>query len=402
MLKPYQAKIAIARHCCAIANIGASWEECWQGLLAGAQTFTHGRDILPGWPDSPPLAAILRFPGLAGQPAFSERTDRLARIVGEQMRNAVARWMQSNPDARLSLMVATSHGNPGPLSEVAEAHTSEPPAAIDNPAIWEGLVVDNLVREVNRGLGQQLPGETTSAACASSLVTLSYAADRIHAGFSDAVLVVGIDTLSRVASVGFNNIGAMSRSGCRPYDRNRDGTTVGEGAVAILLARSDLLDPADIWATIDGTAVYCDAAHMVEPNPVGVASVVDQALQQAGVAADEVAAIFWPGTGTRQNDKTEAAVSQIVFGDRSPLCTSTKGSLGHTMGASGGFNVLAACQALQEQRIPHVTGTTEPEYGNLHLALDRPQPFRPGPILVTALGFGGINAAVCIQPPEVS
>jgi 3-oxoacyl-[acyl-carrier-protein] synthase II len=266
-------------------------------------------------------------------------------------------------------------------------------------AIWEGVVVDNLVREVNAGLGRELPGVTMSAACASSLVAVSYAADRINANLSDAVLVVAIDTLSRVASVGFNNIGAMSQQGCRPYDRQRDGTTVGEGAVAMFLSKGGLFAERDVWGLIAGTSVFCDAAHMVEPNPIGVASVVQSALQQALLQPSDVRGIFWHGTGTRQNDKTEASVAKIVFGDEPPLCTSTKGALGHTMGASGGFNVLAACEAIRQKIMPHVVGTHDPEYENLNLVLNQPRPVTPGPMLVTALGFGGINAAVVILPP---
>lgn|GEM_PF-1915413 len=400
MTKNYQQPIALSKQCCAIANIGNTWVECWEALLSGKSMFSQGADIIPGWPDSPPLSAILNFPGLDGQPPFSQRTDVLARIVGQQMRGAVDQFLAAHPAATISLIVATSHGNPGPLSEIANVHCAGGDMSAIDASIWEGVVVDNLVKEVNAGLCRELPGVTMSAACASSLVATSYAADRVNAGLCDAVLVVAIDTLSRVASVGFNNIGAMSQQGCRPYDKQRDGTTVGEGAVAMFLCKDGLLAEQDVWGLIAGTSVFCDAAHMVEPNPIGVASVVQSALQQALLQPTDVRGIFWHGTGTRQNDKTEAAVAKIVFGDRSPLCTSTKGSLGHTMGASGGFNVLAACEAIRQKILPHVVGTSDPEYDNLNLVLNQPHPVTPGPMLVTALGFGGINAAVVILPPR--
>lgn len=400
MIDGYRLPVSISRHCCAIANIGNTWDACWQSLMEGKRIFSRGARIIPGWPESPPLSAILDFPGIDGQPPFSERTDVLARIAGAEMRAAVDTFVNQHPDQNLSLIVATSHGNPGPLSQVADArHAGTDPSTIA-PCIWEGLVIDHLVREVNAGLGRQLPGVTMSGACASSLVAISYACDRINAGLSDAVLVVAIDTLSRVASVGFNNIGAMSQEGCRPYDKARDGTTVGEGAVAMLLTRSGLLPDDDVWGAIAGTSVFCDAAHMVEPNPVGVASVAQTAMEQAMLQPSDIRGIFWHGTGTRQNDKTEAAVADIMFGKKSPLCTSTKGSLGHTMGASGGFNIFAACDANRKKLFPHVAGTTDPEYDNLTLALHQPHPIRPGPMLVTALGFGGINAAAVILPAK--
>lgn len=400
MIKSYQQPIELSQHCCAIANVGNTWTECWDALLAGRRVFSRGAELIPDWPESPPLSAILSFPGLDSPPPFSQRTNILARIAGQQMRTVVDEFLTAHPTATMSLIVATSHGNPGPLSEIANAHCGIGDMSAIDASIWEGVVVDNLIKEVNAGLARELPGITISAACASSLVAVSYAADRINANLCDAVLVVAIDTLSRVASVGFNNIGAMSQQGCRPYDRQRDGTTVGEGAVAMLLTKGGLLAEHDVWGLIAGTSVFCDAAHMVEPNPIGVASVVQGALQQALLQPSDVHGIFWHGTGTRQNDKTEASVAKIVFGDKSPLGTSTKGSLGHTMGASGGFNVLAACEAIRQKMLPPVVGTTDPEYDNLNLVLNQPHPVTPGPMLVTALGFGGINAAVAIMPPR--
>ncbi|MFC4274391.1 beta-ketoacyl synthase N-terminal-like domain-containing protein [Achromobacter aloeverae] len=402
MMTSYPQSIAVSRQCCAIANIGSSWDECWNQLLAGRRAFSRGADLIAGWPDSPPLAAITTFPGQAGPPPYARRTDWLARLVGEQMRAPVDDLAHAHPAATLSLIVATSHGNPGPLSAIADAEHARVDRSKITQALWEGLVVDKLVREVNAGLGRELPGVTISGACASSLVAISYAADRIGAGLSDAVLVVAIDTLSRVASVGFDNIGAMSRLGCRPYDKRRDGTTVGEGAAAVLMARPELLPREDRWGAVAGTAVHCDAGHMVEPSPAGMSRVMQGALQQARLLPVDVQGVFWHGTGTRQNDKTEAEASRMVFGERSPPCTSTKGSLGHTMGASGMFNVLAACEALSRGVLPHIAGTDDPEYGNLDLVLHQPRPVASGPMLVTALGFGGINAAVTLLPQETS
>jgi len=399
-LKKYEEiSVAISKKCCAIANLGTTWEECWEGLVAGKVAFVRGNSIIPRWPDGPPMSVILKFPGQHGQPSFSQRTDILARIIGEQMRHSMNDFIAAHPDAKISLIVATSHGNPGPLSELVDIIHSQGITLKIQTSTWLGIVVDNLVKEVNIGLGRQLPGITISAACASSLVAISHATDRINAGMCDAVLVVGIDTLSRVASVGFNNIGAMSKQGCRPYDKKRDGTTVGEGAVALFLSKENLLSPPDVWGLVRGSSVFCDAAHMVEPNPVGIAKTIYGALQQGSITADHVHGIFWHGTGTRQNDKTEAEASKIIFGNNSPLCTSTKGSLGHTMGASGGFNVLAACETIHRELMPHVAVTDDVEYDNLNLALHRPCPVASGPMLVTALGFGGINAAVLISPP---
>ncbi len=142
--------------------------------------------------------------------------------------------------------------------------------------------------------------------------------------------------------------------------------------------------------------MYCDAAHLVEPNAQGVAQVIHAALDQARVETKDVRAVYWHGTGTRQNDAREAEVSQIIFGEKSPPSTSTKGNLGHTMGASGGFNVMAACETLARGVVPPVAGTEDLEYPNLDIVLGAAREVEPGPVLITALGFGGINAAVVL------
>lgn len=399
MPKKYNAPIDIGIQCSAIANLGSTWEQCWQGLLKGERPLSVGSEVIPEWPESPRVAAILDFGHFRGQPAFSERFAELIRCVGLDLKGAVDEIVQDTPGARVSIILASSAGDPGPLSAIVDAaFRKDGPSEVITPKILEGVLGGTWAQPLNKALGRDYPAVCIFGACASSLVAVSYAADRIDAGLSDVVLLVALDTLSRVASIGFMNVGANAATGALPYDKARTGTTVGEGAVGIILARKGLLRTEKVAAHVAGTAVYCDAAHMVEPNPVGVASVVTGALEQAGLKPADIKGVYWHGTGTRQNDKTEAAVSTMVFGEMSPPCTSTKGALGHTMGASGGFNVLSACKSLATGLMPPVAGTSEPEYPNLDLALFRPREVQRGPMLVTALGFGGINAATVIIP----
>jgi 3-oxoacyl-[acyl-carrier-protein] synthase II len=398
MIKGYSEQIAIMRQCYAIANIGSSWPDCWDGLLLGKRIFSYGNEIFSDWPDTPPLAAIAPFPGMDEQPRYELRARTLANLAGQKMKGVVDGFYLRHPQGRLTIIVASSHFDPGPLSTIVDRQYSNPDDSDIPSDSWKGVLAIRLTEAVNAGLQRRLPATNVSAACASSLVALSYAADRISSGLCDGVLLVGIDVLSRVASVGFSNLGAMSARGCIPYDVARDGTTVGEGAVAMLLARRDHVDDSDIYGFVGGTATYCDAAHMVEPNPEGVSKAILAAFEQARLQPKDIRGIFWHGTGTRQNDKTEAAVAQLVFGDKSPSGTSTKGSLGHTMGASSGFNILAACEANRQGLLPHVAGTVNPEHTNLSLVLGHPKSIEPGPMLITALGFGGINAAAVIYP----
>ncbi|MBK6616484.1 beta-ketoacyl synthase N-terminal-like domain-containing protein [Ottowia sp.] len=393
--------IDIGKACCAISNLGSNWDQCWEGLLQARRPFSVGSDVIPDWPVCPPISAILNFGHHDGQPAFSQRFAVLAECVGIEMKPVIDALLARSPELRISIIIASSAGDPGALSALVDAEFS--PKGPSEPITGEvltGLLGGDWAAPLNKALGRTFQAVGVFGACASSLVGMSYTADRINAGLSDVVLLVAMDTLSRFASIGFTNIGANAAGGSIPYDKARDGTTVGEGAICLLLARNGVLEAADVMGRVAGTAVYCDAAHMVEPNPVGVASVVTGAIEQAGLGAADIKGVYWHGTGTRQNDKTEAAVSSIVFGAMSPPCTSTKGSLGHTMGASGGFNLLSACKSFETGLMPPVAGTKDPEYDNLDLVLGQPREIALGPILVTALGFGGINSAAILLPPN--
>lgn len=396
MVKPYSSKIAVANTCTAISNISRTWEECWNSLLSGDIIFLPGDGISPLWPKTAPVSMLEERAGWKEQPAFLYRFKTLMQMAGGDMRGLIDDIESRNKGVRINVIIATCHSDPGPLTTLVNHSTGVTQGIPEDT--WQMLLKTGFASYLAESLGRNLPVSIVSSACASALVATSYGSDLINAGMTDAVLIVALDGMSRVAAAGFQNIGAMAKSGCMPYDVNRTGTTVGEGAVSYLIGREELLLPEQVYGHIAGTSIFCDAAHIVEPNPEGVRSVLQEALDQAEVAPAQVAGIYWHGTGTKHNDKTEATVSQLLFGDKSPPCTSTKGSLGHTMGASGAYNVLAACETNKCGKMIHVASLKELEYPNLDVVQGGPRQVTPGPVLVTALGFGGINAAVVVTP----
>ena len=396
MVKPYSCKIAIATTCTAISNISRTWEECWEALCAGESLFNTGESVTPHWPQSAPLAIIGERGGWKEQPEFAFRFKTLLQTVGHDMRGLLDELESRNKGIRTHAIIATCHSDTGVLSTMVNFYTGVSSSMPEE--IWDMLQNSGFAGWLNEGLGRKLPISVVSSACASSHVAASYGADMIDAGLCDAVLVVALDGMSRMAVAGFHNIGAMAKSVCMPYDVNRTGTIVGEGAVGFLLANETLLKPEQVYGRIAGTSIFCDAAHIVEPNVEGVRSVLQEALDQAVVAPESITGIYWHGTGTKHNEKVEAEVSYLLFGDLSPPSTSTKGNLGHTMGASGAFNILAACESNKSGKMPHVCFLKDLEYPNLDVVRDAPRQVKPGPILVTALGFGGINSAVVVTP----
>lgn len=369
-------------------NHGWGWPVCRRAIADVRPCFRPPSDFVSGWPtDGPPVAAIADWPDVP--PPFDRRLYVLVESLARATANSLAELRSRHPNLRLSLTLATSHNEPGPVTTLVEAGSYDSTVA---PAVWSALMSDRLVSAACAGLGMNLPAHTVSAACASALVALGQARERILAGMVDVVVIIAADSLSRIAYTGFRRIGALSQTACRPFDANRDGTTIGEGGAVLVALRTDLVTADELMATVDGFATNCDARHLVEPSVDGLEEVLHGAL--GAMAPEKVGGVFWHGTGTRQNDATEAEAARRVFGTAIPPGTSVKGIFGHTMGASSAFSILAAGDALASGFVPVVAGLERPDFTDLNLVKDNPLPLRSPSALVVALGFGGVNAAL--------
>ena len=352
--------------------------------------------MVSDWPDDVPVACLPWWP--AGS-SLKGRARSLAHEIGADARVIYDDLLRKNRDIRLSVIVATSHGESNAISQFAE-HTVGRSSEDVDPRAAEAILFDGLLAGFMEGIGVHIPGTTISAACASSCVATGLAAERIRAGFCDACFVVSLDVLSRVAHAGFRQIGAMSPIGCRPFDRCRDGTTIGEAGTVFLVAGEEIKLPSEAHAAVRvrGFGQACDARHAVEPTTRGIADAARHALDEARCAPTEVSAVYWHGSGTIQNDRAEAEAACQLFGSEVPPGTATKGAFGHTMGASAALSILAAAETIAAHTLPPVAGLEEPEYPQLRMATDQPMQVDPGPVLVVALGFGGINSALLLGP----
>lgn len=373
--------------------LGSTWTQSWEGLARGQQSLCSGQDRFPDWPDATPIAC---FDQTILPDQLHARAPRLARLLGEAAREPHQRLQEANPGIQTGVVIATSHGDSHAASETSEALSRH--SSIDAETATS-IVQDTLYTAFIEGLQSFLPGMTISAACASAGIGLGLAASRIREGALDACFLVSLDVQSRIAHAGFRQLGAMAAGGCKPFDRDRDGTTIGEAGAFMLLSRADVVAPADRRRAVRlaGFGQSCDARHSVEPSVEGLHAAIAKALAQAGVRAEDIAAVFWHGTGTLQNDRTEAEVARLLFGDRTPPGTSVKGAFGHTMGASAALSVLAATEALFLGTLPPTVGLAVPAFEHLRIVQDGPQAIAPGPVLVVALGFGGINAALVLD-----
>jgi 3-oxoacyl-[acyl-carrier-protein] synthase II len=374
-------------------SAGDDWPGSWWALVQGRRRFESPKRSIASWPDDAPAACLESWPhGLK----LSGRATTLARVLGRDAGPVCEELQRANPGLRLTVLVASSHGETYSVSEFAEYFTGKAPAP--GPSASETILCDGLLPAFLDGLGTAWPAATISAACASACVATGLAAGRIRAGACDACVVVSLDVLSRVAHAGFQQIGAMSSGGCRPFDRGRDGTTIGEaGAVALLVGEGVEPPVSRRWMVeVLGFGQSCDARHPVEPSAEGIAQSLDRALAGAGRAPSSLAAVYWHGTGTVQNDRAEAEAARRVFGADAPAGTSTKGVFGHAMGASAALSILAAAETITTRLLPPVAGLEEPEFPHLNLSAGRPAEVGDGPVAVVSLGFGGINAALLL------
>jgi 3-oxoacyl-(acyl-carrier-protein) synthase len=257
----------------------------------------------------------------------------------------------------------------------------------------------NPAEAVARTTGATGPAATVVNACSSSADAIGVALDWLRGGLCDIAIAGGTDELSRVPICGFGSLGVFSRDPCRPFDRDRQGLNLGEGAGVLILetaasARRRGVAP-DLC--VAGYGAACDAHHLTAPRPdgTGLETAIRAALSEAGVQPSEIAFVNAHGTATRDNDKVEGGVLARVFGaDLKAL--STKGYTGHTLGAAGALEAAFTALALREGWIPASAGF-ENRDDEIPLGAVRERTAVAGRwALSTSLAFGGNNAALVI------
>ncbi|MFM7488716.1 MAG: beta-ketoacyl-[acyl-carrier-protein] synthase family protein, partial [Actinomycetota bacterium] len=253
--------------------------------------------------------------------------------------------------------------------------------------------------------GLQGPNETMCTACAASTHALGYAARLIAMGRCDAMISGGSESAgSPVSIAGFGNMTALSTVGrSRPFDVERDGFVMGEGAAIFVLEEWEhaLGRGARILGEVLGSASNADAHHITAPSPGGRGAIACMrlALADAGLAADDIAHVNAHGTSTPLNDAAEAAAVAQVFGNRRPPMTSIKGVTGHALGAAGALEAASVLLAFEHRLIPPTAGTStiDPEM-DIDLVIGEPRPWTPGPSISNNFGFGGHNGSIVLAP----
>jgi 3-oxoacyl-[acyl-carrier-protein] synthase II len=248
------------------------------------------------------------------------------------------------------------------------------------------------------------PRATFSTACSSSTTAIGYAAELVRMGRVPLAITGGSEALSELTFAGFNALRATDPGPCRPFDRNRRGLSLGEGAaVFVLEPLARVLERGGhAHAEVLGYATSCDAFHLTAPDPKarGMRKVMAIALANAGVHAAEVDYINAHGTGTPINDRAETMALRTLFGSHAErlAISSTKSMVGHCLGASGAIEAAATVLALQDQMVPPTVGLTEPDPEcDLDYVAGTARQQRVGLAVSSSFAFGGNNSALVLK-----
>lgn len=377
-----------------VARAGIGADAFWDGLLGEAPV---GWRQIENWDPSPYFE----------NPKEARRSDpctQYALAAAEQALEAAGE-LTADP-ARRGTFVGTGIGGIATLEDQIEVRLTKGERRV-SPFLVPMMMPNAPAAAISMKYGWQGPCENTATACAAGTHAIGNAARMIADGRADVVMAGGSEApLTPTAIAGFGNMTALSNSGVsRPFDTDRDGFAISEGAGILVLEEWEMAIArgATIHGEIMGSASTADAHHITAPAPdgSGAVSCMQIAMADAGITADQVGHINAHGTSTGKNDAAEAAAVAKVFGtDGGPLVTSTKGITGHALGAAGAIEAVAVLLAMEHKQIPPTAGlvNVDPELPALNYVIGEPADWEPAPSLSNSFGFGGHNGTVVIGP----
>jgi 3-oxoacyl-[acyl-carrier-protein] synthase I len=326
------------------------------------------------------------------------RNNRLAQLCLEQegFIGAIEAAKKKYTPGRIGVFLGTSTS--GILqTELAYRHLDPGTGAL--PSDFHYAETQNsysLSRFVTHYLGLSGPSFVVSSACSSSAKVFANAARMMAAGICDAAVVGGVDSLCLSTLYGFNSLGLVSRFPCRPYDAERDGISVGEGAGFALLERAAAQSTSSAIMLL-GVGESSDAYHMSTPHPEGLGAklAMQRALDSAGLPANDIDYINLHGTATKSNDASEGRAVAEVFGAGMP-CSSTKGWTGHQLGAAGITEAIIAILAIEHDFVPGSLNTQRVDPGiGINYRIENSEG-RISRVLSNSFGFGGSNCSLVL------
>lgn len=386
-----------------VSSIGIGAEAFGRGLRSGVSGITRLRG-----------ANTLGFPfDIGGEVHEFQPRCWLRRLdpdtVGRTSHLAVAAARMASQDSGIDpeelsrggcgVSVGTTDGESFATDELVRDWVENGPEGLDGRAVRK-IPADRLSVSVARELDLHGEAITISTACAAGNYAIGNAFDAIRLGEADHMLCGGAESMARKSLAAFYRLGAIAPVACQPFDANRRGIVIGEGAGMLLLESLESAQArgARIHAEVLGYGLSCDAQHPVAPNAASIATCMRRAHANAGIHPSDVDWVCAHGTGTLVNDAVEARAIREVFGRRIPPTSAIKSMIGHTMGAASALAAVACALALRDGFIPPTINceTPDPECG-LDCVPNRARTADLEVVQNNAFAFAGNNAIVVLK-----
>ncbi len=394
---------------------GRGVDGAWKGVRSGEPAAAFDPDLVSAGTDVtiscrvPPFDAAEEL----GR-AAPRRLDRFAQIGLLTARDALAAAGLPLEEGRLddaladrtAIILGCGIGGSGTWEE---QHASFLDSGRVSPLMVPKMLSNMAAGQIAIETGARGPNMTVNTACAAGASAIHVARDLLRSGTADVALAGGVEAgVTPYSVAAFAKMGALSKredvTASRPFDVDRDGFVIGEGAGVLVLERTEDARSrgADVLALLAGAGASADAHHITAPpeDGGGAALAMRRALEDADAAAGDVDHVNAHGTSTPLNDKAEALALRSVFGDHTDrlAVTSTKGVTGHLLGAAGGIEAAFAVLAIRDGVVPPTANieTLDPEI-DLDVVHGSERSTRIRAVLSNSFGFGGQNAALLFR-----
>jgi len=332
------------------------------------------------------------------------RATQLAMTAAKEAINDAKLDLWKFRDEKIGVIIGTTMGEGQVLEEIDSTWLRSTEDAIP-PNLISSYPGNALSGNISfkfdlKGLSLTIP-----TACSSGNYSIGYSFDQISQGKNRIMFTGGTDAFSRVAFTGFNRLFATAKSKCSPFDKNREGMLVGEGAGILILEELEhaLKRDVDIYAEILGYGLSCDAFHMTAPSIEGIKKVIIKTLRNSSISTKDIDYISAHGTGTIPNDKAECAAIKEVFGKdvKSVSISSIKSMLGHSMGAASAIEAISCCLAISNGVIPPTINYETPDPDcDIDCVPNKAREQDVNIALNNSFAFGGNNACVAFGKYE--
>ncbi len=374
-----------------ITSCGDNVAQCFGSLLQGVRNPKPSTLVKTTHKAHHPVFEVIDHPGIDGADSPDLlRTSKFALVAVAEALGDAGWTREELQGKRVGVSLGTTVGCALNNEEFNRSyHRGQHPCMDPIMRYLQSNPAETIAREY------QLTGpcQTINNACSSATDAIGIAASWIRSGLCDSVIAGGADELCRVVYSGFVSLMNVDEGPCRPFDMDRQGLNLGEGAGIVILEKNPR---GTVKANVIGYGLACDAHHLTAPEPDGdgLRRAIAIALTESGKQHSDLAFINAHGTGTKENDKVEGRVIRELF-PQTPFL-STKGYTGHTLGAAGGVEAVFSIVSLLRRVLPINIGFENPDPEIGAVPVMEITEFGGGIALSESLAFGGNNSAILL------